>query len=100
MYSIIWRYKIKKGSDKEFEFEYGKEGAWSNLFKNSNNYLGSFLHKSLDMNQMYLLIDTWTSEQSYKDFINLNGSVYNSLSSRFEKLYDSEEKIGAFNAIN
>ena len=49
---------------------------------------------------MYLLIDTWNNEQSYKDFINLNGSAYENLSSQFEKLYKTEEKIGAFNTIN
>lgn len=75
-------------------------GAWSKLFRNSDNYTGSFLHKSLDMNQTYVLIDTWTDEQSYKNFKNANKRVYEDLSSEFEKLYETEEKIGAFNTVH
>ncbi len=52
------------------------------------------------MSQTYLLIDTWTNEQSYEDFKNSNSSVYQSLSSDFEKLYETEEKAGAFNTLN
>ncbi len=100
MYSIVWKYGIKQKSQLEFESEYGKGGTWSKLFMDSDNYTGSFLHKSSDMGQTYLLIDTWTDEQSYENFKNANRGVYESLSSKFEKLYETEEKIGAFNAVN
>ncbi len=100
MYSIVWKYKINEESQAEFESEYGKGGTWSKLFMNSDNYSGSFLHKSSDISRTYLLIDTWTDEQSYENFKNANSSVYESLSFEFEKLYETEEKIGAFNTIN
>ena len=100
MYTIIWKYKVNKENQVEFEFEYGKVGTWSKLFMNSNNYLGSFLHKSLSMDHTYLLIDTWTDEKAYENFKNSNSIVYERLSSAFETLYESEEKMGTFNTIN
>ena len=100
MYSIVWKYKVNEENQTEFESEYGYLGTWSKLFMSSDNYKGSFLHKSPDMNLTYLLIDTWTDEQSYEDFKSVNGSIYESLSSGFEKLYEKEEKIGAFNTVN
>lgn len=100
MYCIVWTYKVSEGNKTEFESEYGNHGTWSKLFMNSANYKGSFLHKSLDMAQTYLLIDTWTDEQSYEDFKRANANAYESLSSRFEGLYETEEKTGTFNTIN
>lgn len=100
MYSIVWKYLINEKTQVEFESEYGKGGTWTKLFMNSDNYSGSFLHKSFDMKRTYLLIDTWTDKQSYENFKNANSNVYQSLSFEFEKLYETEEKIGEFNSIN
>ena len=100
MFTIVWKYKVNEENQLEFELEYGKLGTWSKLFMNSINYKGSYLHKISDTNQTYLLIDIWTDQQSYENFINANKSIYKSLSSRFENIYESEENIGTFNNIN
>lgn len=96
MYSVIWKYKIKPDCREAFENEYGSDGSWFKLFSESADYKGSFLHKSDDDADSYILTDTWITQESYEIFKKNNESVYNELSSRFECLYDSEEKIGAF----
>ena len=100
MYSIVWKYKTNEKNQTEFEFEYGKRGTWSKLFMNSINYSGSYLYKSSDKLHSYLLIDNWTDRESYESFMNENKDIYENLSRNFKKLYETEEKIGAFININ
>lgn len=93
----MWRYTILESQKEEYEFEYGNErGSWSLLFNNSPDYLGSYLHRNLEAQTTYLLIDTWKSKESYEDFKRVYREDYNSLSTQFEKLYATEEKIGEF----
>ncbi len=98
-YSVIWRYKIREGEKKKFEQEYGKNGTWCQLFSKSNDCLGSLLYKSEDETNTYILIDTWTDRQSYENFLKINSEIYNNLSSNFEDIYESEERIGSFRSI-
>ena len=100
MHLVVWKYKVNENNQTEFELEYGNLGSWSKLFKSSDNYINSSLYKSSDKNETYLLIDTWTDEQSYENFKNTNESFYECLSSRFENIYETEVKIGIFNTIN
>ena len=99
MYSIIWKYEVKPTNQLRFETEYGKKGTWARLFQDSEDYLGSFLHKDKDLPDVYLLIDTWTDERSYENFKKANREAYDNLCYKFEKLYESEEKIGLFNLV-
>ncbi len=99
VYSIVWKYEVTQKNQLRFETEYGKKGSWAKLFQDSDNYLGSFLHKSQDTNDIYLLIDTWTDERSYENFKHANREAYDKFCYKFEKLYESEEKIGLFNLV-
>lgn len=99
IYSVIWKYKIKPENKEKFEFEYGGNGTWSKLFTKSESYRGSFLHKSEDEVDTYLLIDTWINKQTYEDFKKKNQATYNQISTGFEYFYRTEEKIGSFNPV-
>ncbi len=98
-YSIIWKYKIKPESKEKFEREYGPRGTWFKLFSQSINYAGSFLNKSEEEADTYILIDTWTDKKSYEDFKEKNREVYDRLSAQFENLYEREEKVGSFDLV-
>ncbi len=100
VYSVVWKYKIKPENKEVFEFEYGIDGSWSLLFNTSKNYKGSILHISEDKADTYLLIDTWTNKSHYEKFIELNKKVYTELSSKFNYLYQTEDKIGTFNSLH
>jgi len=96
MYSVIWKYKVKGGSEQRFEKEYGAEGTWNELFRLSQYYIGSYLYKSEEELDVYLLIDSWTDKKSYEDFKRAFADIYIKLSKRFSDLYESEVRIGAF----
>ncbi len=99
LYQVIWKYKIKPEHKEKFELEYGSEGTWSKLFAKSENYKGSYLYKSEDEANTYLLIDTWINKATYEDFKRMNREVYDQLGADFEYLYEAEEKIGSFNPV-
>lgn len=98
-YSVIWKYKVKPDHVKTFEQEYGSKGTWCRLFNKSKDYTGSFLHKNMEENNTYVLIDTWTNKESYDGFKDIHSEIYNELSRKFEIIYESEEKIGEFNQV-
>jgi hypothetical protein len=95
-YIIVWKYNVKRDYISQFEKEYGTNGTWMKLFEASTDYHGSFLHKSDDEENTYLLIDHWTSKETYEKFKEKNRSKYDSLSIKFEPLYEQEKKIGSF----
>ena len=99
MYTIIWKYKIKAEFEDIFEKEYGTNGAWYNLFEESEDYRGSILYKSQEEVNSYFLMDTWTTKESYEAFKKSCDEIYRKLSSQFEYLYETEEKIGTFNSL-
>ncbi len=98
-YSIIWRYTIKPEMRNRFEHEYGSHGAWNELFSQSVNYRGSFLHHNAESPDTYILIDTWTDQLSYEQFKADYAEMYKRLSDQFSPLYISEERMGAFNSL-
>ena len=100
MYSVVWKYVVEKKNQPKFEKEYGDHGTWTKLFRNSKNYVGSFLKKSIEINDTYLLTDTWTEKKQYEIFKKENQKIYEELSSEFEILYKKAEKIGEFKSVN
>ncbi len=98
-YLIVWKYKVKPEYKEKFEIEYGISGAWNSLFSKSKSYKGSFLHLSEIELNTYLLIDTWTSKELNEKFIKSNSEDYQKLSSEFEYIYESEERIGIFTSV-
>lgn len=98
-YSIVWKYTIESKNKAEFEFEYGQNGTWNKLFRESEDYLGSFLHKSEEETTIYLLIDTWRNKESYMSFMKLYEEKYNEISFGFKHFYLIEEKIGAYSSV-
>lgn len=98
-YIVMWKYHVKPENIETFEHEYGFDGTWFKLFSESKEYNGSFLYKSETESNTYLLIDTWSSKQAYQDFKKVNETSYNMLSSKFEFLYMTEEKIDSYNLV-
>ena len=96
MYIIVWKYTIKPEFRDRFELEYGSEGKWSKLFRESKSYRGSHLHRDVMNPNVYLLIDTWTDKNAYDNFKRVNSLGYEEQSKNFEYLYENEELIGSY----
>src|SRR5512145_2328783 len=99
MFIVIWEYKVKPGSEEEFEESYGSTGDWAKFFKSSRNYLGTELVKRIEASRSYATIDRWNSEKAYMDFLEKHKDRYHELDDRFAALTESETKIGSFNSL-
>lgn len=103
MYTILWKYKVASAKRAEFETVYGTTGLWYQYFKQDPDYLGSFLYNNelaAKPNEQveYILIDKWTSKESYEHFKKVHQEEYEQLGKKFELLYAEEIQIGAFHS--
>jgi heme-degrading monooxygenase HmoA len=99
MLIVIWEYKVKSGSEEEFETSYGSKGDWAKFFGSSKDYLGTELVKRIEAIGSYATIDRWDSEKAYVDFLEKHKDRYCELDDRFAALTESETKIGSFNSL-
>jgi quinol monooxygenase YgiN len=98
-YLVFWEYQVVPEMKENFELEYGREGSWARLFKESRSYKGSLLHRSDEKADNYLLIDIWDSKKAYDEFVEEHRETYDELSARFEPYYELETRIGAYSGI-
>lgn len=99
MFIVIWKYTVNPENRDAFELEYGGGGVWEKLFEKADGYEGSYLHRGADDSSVYLVIDRWGSRQAYDFFIFSNNETYKKLNVLLSHLYQSEERIGAFNLM-
>lgn len=99
MYKIIWEYMIKPEKQKKFAELYGPDGGWVKLFRLSEHYKGTELLKKSGDNNIYLTIDTWSSQRDYELFINKHAEEYNAIDNIGDGLTGSENKLGTYMVI-
>ncbi len=97
IFVVVWKYNVIDGNEEQFEYEYGSNGRWVELFKRSGEYINSHLIKDKSDTRSYLLFDCWNSEHAYNLFLQQYGVEYSSLAKRFEEIYSSETRFGVFN---
>lgn len=99
MYVIIWEYRVKEENRSEFEKAYGPNGAWAELFKNAEGYLGTELLQSANTPEIYSTIDKWDSKESYGNFLGRLKIEYEKLDEQCDVLTEQERHIGNFNEV-
>ena len=97
MYCIVWKYGVDKSSASKFEEEYSRSGSWFKFFEPCDDFLGHDLLKAAD--GTYLIIDKWMGKKDYDSFVKSNQIEYSALEDKTKELYQSEEKIGEFEAL-
>lgn len=100
MFQVIWQYNVPPNFQKQFEEEYGHKGTWAHFFGQPPAYKGSDLYKQLKQPDIYILVDKWESEGSYKAFTSSHKESYEALSHKFEFIYDDEAGLGTINIQN
>jgi len=95
-YLTVWEFQVKPGQEGQFEKTYGSDGAWAQLFRRAEGYLGSELVRDLDRARRYLTLDFWTSRSAYERFSQENGSEYRALDEQCEQMTESEVQIGGY----
>jgi heme-degrading monooxygenase HmoA len=100
MYVMIWAYQVKADCVAEFEKSYGEDGAWVELFKNGNGFLGTELLSDLRDRYRYITIDRWVSSEAYNSFQAKWQDEYKALDERCKSLTDSESFLGTFSTAH
>jgi heme-degrading monooxygenase HmoA len=94
MYVIIWEYLVKAERSSQFEKIYGTTGAWADLFRKQNGYLGTELLRDSQGHERYLTIDRWESLGDYESFLSRWKKEYEALDVLCAGLTENETMIG------
>ena len=100
MYIIIWEYYVKAERIVEFEQIYHPEGAWAQLFKNEQGYLGTQFFSDEINPERYLTVDQWTSRNDYEMFRTKWEKEYEALDAQCEGLTKQEALLGEWETVN
>ena len=96
MFAIMWQFDIAEEKVASFESAYGPGGSWANLFKRSDDYLGTELLRDAYVPGRYITIDRWQSEEAFRSFRKEHDADYESLDRNSDSLTEHETRIGAF----
>jgi heme-degrading monooxygenase HmoA len=96
---VVWEFHVQPGEEKQFEKDYGPNGAWAELFKQAEGYLGTELNRDLKNPRRYLTLDLWESRETYERFREEHRAEYQGLDVRCEAMTETEKEIGAFERI-
>ena len=96
MHVILWKFRARPGREADFEQAYGDSGAWSQLFRKSEGYLGTELMRGTD--GTYLTIDRWVTEDAYRAFTQGEATRYAELDAHCEALTIEETLLCAIEA--
>jgi heme-degrading monooxygenase HmoA len=95
-YLVVWEFHVRGGQQEKFEAIYGPNGDWAELFRQSENYLGTELSRDLNNPSRYVTLDFWTSPEAYEEFRMQHGKDYSALDAACEQLTEKEAEIGRF----
>jgi len=98
-FTVVWEFRVKPGKQRGFENAYGPEGEWVELFRHSEEYLGTELIRDRNLRLRYVTLDHWSSRQAYLRFKKENRLAYHAIDARCEALTTSEKLIGEFDGL-
>jgi heme-degrading monooxygenase HmoA len=96
MHAILWRFTVKPGLEAEFERHYGPMGIWATFFRQGAGYVRTELLRDLERTGLYFTLDLWETEDAFRQFERLHQHEYSEIDRGFERLTESEQRIGAF----
>jgi len=96
MYLILWEFQVKANHIAEFEKIYAVDGAWAELFKKGQGFMGTELLHSSEHPLAYITIDRWVSVKDYESFLSQWKDEYGKLDAQCEGLTERESCLGKF----
>ncbi|MGH7623416.1 MAG: antibiotic biosynthesis monooxygenase family protein [Gemmatimonadaceae bacterium] len=99
MYVVLWKFRVRQGSEPAFAKVYGPAGAWATLFRSSPGFLGTELLRDLEGARRYLTVDRWLSRESYESFRRERRAECELLDHEGEHLTDVEALVGDFTTV-
>lgn len=92
----VWRFRPPSGREQEFEQAYSGTGHWAKLFEQAPGYRGTVLLRPSRLDDWWLTIDRWESEEHFKAFERDFGVQYRGLDKELEGVAGDEDFVGAF----
>jgi len=98
-YTCLWEFIVEQNRTDEFERNYGPEGSWVQLFRQSPGYIETILLRDSADEQRFVTIDRWESAEAYRAFRATFSRQYAELDERCEQLTIAETAIGCFDEL-
>jgi heme-degrading monooxygenase HmoA len=98
MFVVVWQFEIAEEKVPAFEAAYGPDGAWAQLFRSSPDYRGTELLRDAYIPGLYLTIDRWASEDTFRAFRKDHDAEYETVDRACDALTTRETRIGAYTA--
>jgi ribosomal-protein-alanine N-acetyltransferase len=98
-FTVVWEFRVKAGKQRAFEKAYGAGGDWVQLFRHSEDYIGTELIRDRDRRLRYVTLDHWNSREAYLRFKKENREAYQTIDAKCEALTTREKLIGEFDGF-
>jgi quinol monooxygenase YgiN len=93
MHQIFWELKVKFTERAKFESFYDTKGEWIKFFGQSPDYLGTEILESGEGDNVFLIVDEWTSEEAFQQFIQTNKVAYQQLEAKAKLASRTKKRI-------
>ncbi|HYM34610.1 MAG TPA: antibiotic biosynthesis monooxygenase [Steroidobacteraceae bacterium] len=94
MYRIVWEFDARPEQLEQFEQVYGPEGLWAKFFRNSDQYVGTELFRSVGQPTRFITLDSWRSRAAYESFRKNYAAEYAQLDEWCERMTAHERTLG------
>jgi heme-degrading monooxygenase HmoA len=98
-YIYIWEYLVSPAADHEFRRYYGPTDEWVQLFRRAPGYLSTQLYQDRQRSNRYITVDTWESEEAFREFRARYASQFEHLDSMCEAFTLKEKPHGEFTHV-
>jgi heme-degrading monooxygenase HmoA len=92
----VWKFRPPTNREEEFAAAYSADGAWAELFRTADGFLGTDLLRPAEPGGWWATIDRWQSEAAFSAFQAKQGAEYRRLDAELEGCAGKEEFVGAF----
>ena len=93
MFQVIWELKVKFKEREKFEKFYDPKGEWVRFFGKSPEYEGTDVLESGEGDGIFLVIDEWSSEEAYIEFVKSRKADYDLLEEKAKAASRTKKRI-------
>lgn len=93
MFQVIWELKVKFKEREKFEKFYDPKGEWVKFFSKSPEYQGTDVLESGEGDGIFLVIDEWSSEETFNEFVKSHKADYDLLEEKAKSASRTKKRI-------
>lgn len=93
MFQVIWEIQVKFKDREKFEKFFDPKGEWVKFFSKSPAYQGTDVLESGEGDGTFLVIDEWTTEDAFNDFVQSNTTAFAQLEEKARQVCRKKKRI-------